>query len=233
MQIAINEDRLHISLLIKARHQIGQRKDICVIKKTFAAFVISCTRASHSGHRKNKRSRGSPYISPVFSRKRDRRPPGSVNTRRRTVGRWSRIRRGQVADRRPQVGRKEDIRTLMPRRDDGGVNGDRSYGFVVVPCVRRNFPQRRRLSVRGDATRRDATRRDAPRTASHRHTCTYHVRLRHCSDSPSSSRPSFSHTKSNIPALPPSGYNAILAQARRHLQVARSLGRLDALHRDV
>jgi len=54
----------------------------------------------------------------------------------------------------------------MPRRDDGKVDEDRSYGFVVVPCVRRNFPQCRRLSVRDEATRqngtgRDGTRRDA------------------------------------------------------------------------
>lgn len=48
-------------------------------------------------------------LSPVFSWKRDRRSPGSVNTRRRRTVR-SRIRaERQVADRRPQVDRKEDI----------------------------------------------------------------------------------------------------------------------------
>ena len=89
----------------------------------------------------------------------------------------------------------------MPRRDDGKVDEDRSYGFVVVPCVRRNFPQCRRLSVRDEATRQngtgqDGTRRDAGmrRVASrrdaapaHRVAPTYvHIpRLRHCSVSPS------------------------------------------------
>lgn len=77
-----------------------------------------------------------------------------------------------MADRRPQVGRKENIRILMPRRDDEGMDGNRSYGFVVVPCVRRNFPQRRRLSVRGDATRRDAPRPDRIAPA---HTCVYAI----------------------------------------------------------
>jgi len=136
----------------------------------------------------------------------------------------------------------------MPRRDDGKVDEDRSYGFVVVPCVRRNFPQCRRLSVRDEATRqkRDGTgwdetgRRDATRRVASRRGPRAPRRTDICAHTtyvyaivPSHPRPSFSHTKSNIPALPPSGYNAILAQARRHLQVARSLGRLDALHRDV
>lgn len=123
-------------------------------------------------------------LSSAFSWNRDRRSPGSVNTRRRRSGPKQDTAVRQVADRRPQVDRKEDIAGpwCLGGIAEGGRRGEEedrqsgrrqeSYGFAVVPCVRRNFPQRR-AAVHPSVRRRVATPRTGVRTC----TC----RLRHCS----------------------------------------------------
>lgn len=129
----------------------------------------------------------------------------------------------------------------MPRRDSegGGWRGrktdsrgdDRrvtvSRSFRACDVISRSVAVRPFVPV--DASRVATIR--APRcTGAARRMCTHAV---YAIVPARSFPPSYhlSHTKSNILALPPLGYNAILARARRHLQVACSPGRLDALHR--